>query len=114
MSDVAIFCAYFASKMSALGVPEVDILEMGGWETDHIMKSIYRHSMIDREEEAKREAARKFAELTFFMTNFMTKNVIKSLNTLLFSFIKQAIEKAAIPCVSWKNNINCGFFATSR
>ena len=30
---------YFASKMSALGVPEADIMRMGGWETDHVMKS---------------------------------------------------------------------------
>ena len=51
---------YFASEMSALGVPEADILRLGGWETDHVMKSVYRHSMIDKEEQAKREASRKF------------------------------------------------------
>lgn len=50
---------YFASRMSDLGVPEADILKMGGWETDHVMKSVYRHSMMDREEQAKREAAQK-------------------------------------------------------
>lgn len=50
---------YFASQMSALGVPEADILRMGGWETDHVMKSVYRHSMMDKEEQAKREAAEK-------------------------------------------------------
>lgn len=50
---------YFASQMSALGVPEADILRLGGWETDHIMKSVYRHSMMDREEEAKRAASEK-------------------------------------------------------
>ncbi|MBD5556425.1 MAG: site-specific integrase, partial [Roseburia sp.] len=27
---------YFASKMSALNVPEADILRMGGWESDHV------------------------------------------------------------------------------
>lgn len=48
---------YFASKMSAMNVPEVDILKMGGWESDHVMKSVYRHSMMDREENAKRDAA---------------------------------------------------------
>jgi integrase len=36
---------YFASKMSELGIPEADILKMGGWETDHIMKKVYRHSL---------------------------------------------------------------------
>lgn len=50
---------YFASRMSELGVPEADILKMGGWETDHVMKSVYRHSMMDKEEQAKREAAQK-------------------------------------------------------
>jgi hypothetical protein len=42
--------------MSALGVPEADILKMGGWETDHVMKSVYRHSMMEK---AKREAAER-------------------------------------------------------
>lgn len=50
---------YFASEMSALGVPEADILKMGGWETDHVMKSVYRHSMMEKEENAKREATEK-------------------------------------------------------
>lgn len=48
---------YFASKMSALGVPEVDILKMGGWETDYVMKKVYRHSLQERE--AKRQASNK-------------------------------------------------------
>lgn len=56
---------YFASKMSALGVPEADILKMGGWETDHIMKSVYRHSMMEKEENAKREAAEKLKDVLF-------------------------------------------------
>lgn len=56
---------YFASQMSALGIPEADILKMGGWETDHVMKSVYRHSMMDKEENAKREAARKFQNTLF-------------------------------------------------
>nr|WP_300842512.1 site-specific integrase [uncultured Acetatifactor sp.] len=56
---------YFASQMSALGVPEADILKMGGWETDHVMKSVYRHSMMDKEEQAKREAAEKLRNSLF-------------------------------------------------
>ena len=56
---------YFASKMSALNVPEADILKMGGWETDHVMKSVYRHSMMDKEEQAKREAAEKLRDTLF-------------------------------------------------
>ncbi len=57
---------YFASQMSALGVPEADILKMGGWETDHVMKSVYRHSMMEKEEAAKREAAKKLSDSLFF------------------------------------------------
>lgn len=56
---------YFASQMSSLGIPEADIIKMGGWETDHVMKSVYRHSMIDKEENAKREAAEKLRNTLF-------------------------------------------------
>ncbi len=56
---------YFASEMSALGVPEADILRMGGWETDHVMKSVYRHSMMDKQEQAKRDAAEKLRKALF-------------------------------------------------
>lgn len=59
------FRHYFASEMSALGVPEADILKMGGWETDHVMKSVYRHSMMDKEERAKRDAAEKLQNVLF-------------------------------------------------
>lgn len=56
---------YFASKMSALGIPEADIMKMGGWETDHVMKSVYRHSMMEKEEKAKRDAAEKLRNALF-------------------------------------------------
>lgn len=56
---------YFASQMSSLGIPEADILKMGGWETDRVMKSVYRHSMIDKEENAKRDAAEKLRNAIF-------------------------------------------------
>lgn len=36
---------YFASKMSELSVPEADILKMGGWNSDYVMKTVYRHSL---------------------------------------------------------------------
>lgn len=56
---------YFASKMSAMNIPEVDILKMGGWESDHVMKSVYRHSMMEKEENAKREAANQLKNALF-------------------------------------------------
>lgn len=58
--------------MSAIGVPEADILKLGGWETDYAMKSVYRHSMMEKEENTKREAAKH----SFFLADFMTKNFI--------------------------------------
>ena len=56
---------YFASQMSAIGVPEADILKMGGWESDHVMKTVYRHSMMDKEEQAKRDASEKLRNSLF-------------------------------------------------
>ncbi len=56
---------YFASKMSALGVPDADILKLGGWETDYVMKSVYRHSMMEKEKNAKRDAAEKLLNSLF-------------------------------------------------
>lgn len=56
---------YFASEMSALGVPEADILRLGGWETDYVMKSVYRHSMMEKQEKAKREATERFQKVLF-------------------------------------------------
>lgn len=56
---------YFATKMSALNVPEADIMRMGGWETDHVMKSVYRHSMMEKDERAKREAAERLQNVLF-------------------------------------------------
>ena len=56
---------YFASKMSSLNIPEEDIMRMGGWETDYVMKGVYRHSMLEKEENAKREAAEKLRNTLF-------------------------------------------------
>lgn len=56
---------YFASKMSALNVPEENILQMGGWETDYVMKNVYRHAMVDKNNEAQREAANKLGNVLF-------------------------------------------------
>ncbi len=51
--------------MSALNIPEENILQMGGWETDHVMKNIYRHAMADKNNEAQREAANKLSNVLF-------------------------------------------------
>ncbi len=56
---------YFASKMSALNVSEADIMRMGGWESDHVMNSVYRHSMMEKDETAKREASNRLGDVLF-------------------------------------------------
>ena len=40
-------------------------MRMGGWETDHVMKSVYRHSMMEKEEQAKRDAAERLGDVLF-------------------------------------------------
>ncbi len=56
---------YFASKMSAMHVPDADIMKMGGWKTDHVMKSVYRHAMQDKGREMQRKAARRLGKDIF-------------------------------------------------
>lgn len=47
---------YSASIMHAIGVPDVYIMERGGWSSDHTLKNIYRGSMDD--------FSRKFTDMT--------------------------------------------------
>ncbi len=56
---------YFASKMSSMNVPEADIMKMGGWETDYVMKGVYRHAMEDKNKQVQREVARKLGNEIF-------------------------------------------------
>ena len=50
--------SYFASYAHSMGIPDADILAIGGWETDAVMKRIYRKSM----EESKRNAMNQYWE----------------------------------------------------
>lgn len=36
---------YSASIMHAIGIPDVYILERGGWSSEHVMKAVYRNSI---------------------------------------------------------------------
>lgn len=56
---------YFASKMSAMNIPEEDIMRFGGWETDYVMKGVYRHAMEDKNKDAQRAAANKLGNTLF-------------------------------------------------
>lgn len=54
---------YFASRLSAMNIPDVDIMKMGGWETDQVMKSIYRHSMQDEDNSRQKAIAEQFKKI---------------------------------------------------
>ena len=38
---------YFASYAHSLGIPDADIMAIGGWSTDSVMKRVYRRSLAD-------------------------------------------------------------------
>ncbi len=56
---------YFASYMSSLNIPEADILEMGGWETDYVMKNVYRHTMKDKLKISQDKASDALSKILF-------------------------------------------------
>lgn len=65
--------------MSALGVPDADIMKLGGWQSDHVMKSIYRNSMMEKEK--KRKGKQPISLVRFyFHDKLMTKNDINAMN----------------------------------
>ena len=49
---------YFASYAHSMGISDADILAIGGWETDFVMKKVYRRSM----EDSKKKAMKKFSK----------------------------------------------------
>lgn len=49
---------YFASYAHSIGIPDADILAIGGWKTEHVMKDIYRESM----EKSRAESSKKLLE----------------------------------------------------
>lgn len=54
---------YSASIQHALGVPDVYIMKRGGWETDGVLKEVYRHAMNDKMKEMNQKANTYFTEL---------------------------------------------------
>ena len=48
-----------------MNVPDADIMKFGGWETDYVMKGVYRHAMEDKNRKAQREAADKLGNVLF-------------------------------------------------
>ena len=54
---------YSASIRHALGVPDAYIMADGGWRSDKVLKSVYRHAMNDRKKEMSDIANSHFQEL---------------------------------------------------
>ena len=54
---------YYASMAHSLGIPDANIMAAGGWKTDTVMKSIYRHAMEDRQMESLEEVAKHISKL---------------------------------------------------
>lgn len=46
----------YASWMTSQGIPESTILKNGGWETDSVMKKVYRYAFVEDDKKAKSAA----------------------------------------------------------
>lgn len=54
---------YFASMTHEMGLSDADIMAMGGWKTDNIMKTVYRHSIANSVSEGQRLYADKISKM---------------------------------------------------
>lgn len=54
---------YSASIRHAIGIPDAYIMADGGWSSDKVLKSVYRHAMNDRKKEMSDKANAHFSEL---------------------------------------------------
>ena len=54
---------YSASIRHALGIPDAYIMADGGWSSDKVLKSVYRHAMNDRRQEMAEKANNHFSSL---------------------------------------------------
>lgn len=54
---------YGASILHALGIPDAYIMERGGWESDSILKNVYRHVLDDKRAEMTNKANAYFENM---------------------------------------------------
>lgn len=47
---------YYASVSHSLGIPDAYIMRSGGWKTDGVLKSVYRHALSDKQEEMEKKS----------------------------------------------------------
>lgn len=56
------FRHYYASYSHAQGIPDVYIMESGGWKTDYVMKNVYREAMKNEKIEMQKKIVNKLFE----------------------------------------------------
>lgn len=54
---------YYASTAHTLGIPDAYIMKAGGWKTDNVMKSIYRHAQKGKDMEAMEIVSKHISNL---------------------------------------------------
>lgn len=65
---------YCASIQHALGIPDAYIMERGGWSSDGVLKSVYRHAMSDKTKDMDQKANDHFTDLCNTEYNTQNKN----------------------------------------
>lgn len=54
---------YFAASQHALGVPDAYIMKAGGWDSDEVMKSVYRNALEDVSKRETKKAISHYQKL---------------------------------------------------
>lgn len=58
------FRHYYASASHAMGIPDSYIMASGGWKTDNVLKSVYRHALSDKTIEMQKQVGEYLKGLT--------------------------------------------------
>ncbi|MCM1543552.1 MAG: site-specific integrase [Blautia sp.] len=48
---------YYASTAHAIGIPDSYIMQSGGWQSDNVLKNVYRHALDSEKEKMQKQAA---------------------------------------------------------
>lgn len=56
---------FFATQLLDMGVNQKDIMALGGWKTDSVLKSIYQHSIKAKTEEGRRKISDGLSQRLF-------------------------------------------------
>ena len=54
---------YYCSMAHAMGIPDVYIMDQGGWKSDYVMKRVYRHAQEEKSKMVTREIGEKIEQL---------------------------------------------------